>query len=270
MAQPSARVPEAALTVEGTADEVWELISTGPGISTWFLPAIVEQQPGGTILQRYGPEEDDVSRSTIRIYDAPRRLLYEENTGDGTVGTEVLLEPQSPGSCRVRILTHGLPADDAVLTPVLLDAWSQAFATLRVYLASFRGRPAASLRVWAERDGDVDAAWREVRRGLGLTDAAVGDPVRLGDDTATAVTGTVELLQPQGLLARLDRPHPGVLRLSATGSDGSTSLILDRFVYADDAAAAAQEERPWWERRLNGHRHGDVSAPPPTSSGPTL
>jgi uncharacterized protein YndB with AHSA1/START domain len=223
MTQQSSRAPEAAITVEGSVEEVWALVATGPGISTWLLPAIVEQEPGGTILQRLGPGEEDVSRGTIRVYDTPRRFLYEENSGGRTIATEFLVEPMSQSSCRVRILTHGLTADDAHITTVLVDAWTQALATLRTYLASFRGRPAASLRVWAGRDGDLEATWRKMRHGLGLTDADVGRPVRLAGDTATVVTGTVAFVRPSGLLARLDRPHPGVLRVSATATNGHLS-----------------------------------------------
>jgi hypothetical protein len=249
MTQPSSRVAEAATIVEGTAAEVWALVATGPGISTWLLPAIVEQEPGGTILQRLGPGEEDVSRGTIRIYDAPRRFLYEESSGRRTIATEFLVEPMSHSSCRVRILTHGLTAADAAVGTVLVVAWTQALASLRISLAFLRGRPAASLRVQAQRDGDLVATWREARHRLGLTDAD-GRPVRLADDTATVAAGPVASVQPSGLLAGLDRPHPGVLSVSATAMNGSTQVILDRFVDAADAAAAAQEERPWWECRL--------------------
>lgn len=175
MTQPSSRVAEAATLVEGTAAEVWALVATGPGISTWLLPAIVEQEPGGTILQRLGPGEEDVSRGTIRIYDAPRRFLYEENSGGRTIATEFLVEPMSPSSCRLRILTHGLTADDADVGTVLVVAWTQALAALRTSLASLRGGSAASLRVPAQRDGGLEAAWREVRHRLGLTDARTAD-----------------------------------------------------------------------------------------------
>jgi hypothetical protein len=131
----NSRVREAAIEVEGTVEEVWALVATGPGISTWLLPTVVEQETGGTILHRLGPGDEEVSRGTVRIYDAPRRFRYEETLGCRTVATEFLVEPLAASSCRVRVRTDGWGVD-APVTSVLADRWTEALRTLRGRLAA--------------------------------------------------------------------------------------------------------------------------------------
>ena len=79
MIHPDPRRPEVSAEVAATPEQVWELIATGPGISTWFMPATVEPEVGGTITQRHGAGETDVSRGRISAYEPPRRFVYEED-----------------------------------------------------------------------------------------------------------------------------------------------------------------------------------------------
>jgi hypothetical protein len=123
-----------------------------------------------------------------------------------------------------------------------------------VYLASFAGRPAASVRVWAQRDAPLDDVWREILHPLGLADATPGRPFRLPDGQGAPATGAVEFVHPRGILVRIDGPFPGVLGLSAMVSGGRTLVAVDRYVYAEDAGAAARAERTWWQDRLADER----------------
>lgn len=251
MTERPAFPPEVTTEVAGTPEEVWQLIATGPGISAWFMPATVEPRPGGTITQRHGSGDDDVSRGTISAYEPPHRFAYEERWEGRTVATEFLVEAQSGGTCVVRIVTHGLSAEDADFAGGLISGWTQALATLRVHLASFAGRPAGSTRLWTHPDGTLDDAWSETVRRLGLEDVTVGQRVEGANGAQPPFTGEVELVQEHGVLLRVDGPHPGVLSLVATDFGGRTSVVLDRYVYADrDAQAAAEAERRAWEARL--------------------
>ena len=38
---------EFEIEVPGTPEEVWRAIATGPGISSWYVPHVVEEREGG-------------------------------------------------------------------------------------------------------------------------------------------------------------------------------------------------------------------------------
>ena len=54
----TARAIELEIEVEGTPEEVWEAIATGPGITSWFVPATVEPHLGGAVALDFGPGPD--------------------------------------------------------------------------------------------------------------------------------------------------------------------------------------------------------------------
>ena len=230
--------PEVSTEVAGTPEEVWEHIATGPGISTWFMPAEVEPHVGGTISQRHGDSDEDVSHGTITAYDPPHRLVYEETGRGKTIATEFLVEAHSGGTCVVRIVTHGLTADDADFADGLTSGWTQALGVLRVRLAAFADQPAGSSRLWTSHEGSLDDAWSDVARRVGLEGASVGDRTELG---------TIEVVQPHAVLLRVD---DGVLSFIGTGFGGRTSIVVDRYAYGDGAQEAADAERRRWEAAL--------------------
>ncbi len=247
------RPPEVSVEVPASPEEVWRLIATGPGISTWFMPAEVEPGPGGTIAQRHGAGDEDVSRGTISAYEPPHRFAYEEAWEGRTVATEFLVEARSGGTCVVRVVTHGLLADDGDFADGLVSGWTQALATLRVHLAAFAGRPAGSARLWTHPDGPIDRAWTETIRRLGLEEIGAGERVQRLEDDCPPFAGVVELVQEHAVLVRVEAPHPGVLSLIATGFGGQTSVVLDRYVYAEgDPQAVADAERRAWAEHLGG------------------
>ena len=71
---PAPRSIELEVEVPGTPDEVWRTIATGPGISSWFVPAEVAEREGGDITLSFGPGFDETGRVTA--YDPPRRFAY--------------------------------------------------------------------------------------------------------------------------------------------------------------------------------------------------
>lgn len=45
---------EHEIEVEGTPEQVWRAIATGPGISSWYVPHTVEERTGGAASARFG------------------------------------------------------------------------------------------------------------------------------------------------------------------------------------------------------------------------
>jgi uncharacterized protein YndB with AHSA1/START domain len=62
--------------VPGTPEQVWQAIATGPGISSWFAPAEVEEREGGAVAFHLGPGMD--SAGIVTGWEPPRRFAYEE------------------------------------------------------------------------------------------------------------------------------------------------------------------------------------------------
>ena len=90
--------------VPGTPEEVWATVATGPGITSWFVPATVEEREGGAITMHFGEGMDETG--TVTGWEPPRRFAYA--TGAGTeraLEYEWLIEPGEAGS-RVALVYH--------------------------------------------------------------------------------------------------------------------------------------------------------------------
>jgi hypothetical protein len=59
--------------VPGTPEEVWQAIATGPGISSWFVPAEFEMRDGKPVAAKlnFGPGME--STSAVTAWDPPRK-----------------------------------------------------------------------------------------------------------------------------------------------------------------------------------------------------
>ena len=66
--------------VPGTPEEVWQAIATGPGISSWFVPAEFEERDGKpvAVTMNFGPGME--SRAVVTAWDPPRMFA---NAGRG-------------------------------------------------------------------------------------------------------------------------------------------------------------------------------------------
>src|SRR5262245_26841549 len=105
------RSVQVEVEVQGTPEEVWRAISTGPGISSWFVPTKMEEKLGGKIICHFGPGMD--SSATITSWQPPVRFTAEDKWlgENGPVfATEWFVEARSGGVCVVRVV-HSLFAE---------------------------------------------------------------------------------------------------------------------------------------------------------------
>ena len=96
------------IEVAATPEQVWEAISTGPGISAWFMPAEVDGERITFHHMAGGSSEAEVTDA-----EAPRRLRFTE--GDGAQATEFLVEARSYGTGLVAVApydTNGFRSPD--------------------------------------------------------------------------------------------------------------------------------------------------------------
>jgi uncharacterized protein YndB with AHSA1/START domain len=194
-------LPQEAL-VEATPEEVWEAISTGPGIDSWFMGR--NEVAGGVVSTAFGGM--DLPASTVTAAEPPHRFAHTSGTAeDGRfVAYEFLIEGRDRASTTVRMVTSGfLPGDDwDTEFEAMAGGLAMFFATLVEYLGHFAGRTATPLTEFGPPITDWPRAWEILYAELGHPSA--GDKVRFAPDGLAPVEGIVYHLGPQTLGVRSD------------------------------------------------------------------
>lgn len=249
---------EIEIEVPGTPDEVWHAIATGPGISSWFVPAEVELRDGTPIAQSltFGPGM--VSRSEITAWDAPRMYAKESPgwmPGSPSMATEWHVEARAGGHCVVRIV-HSLFASSDEWDNQLEGAkhgWPAFLRTLQLYLTHFRGQRSTLMQCSAPAAGSDADAWASLTRALGMPDLVIGQTCA-APAGAPALRGIVEYVteHPFDALVRIDHPSPGIAALGvASWPGGPCMAAITFYLYGDDAAAIVAREAPRWQAWLD-------------------
>jgi uncharacterized protein YndB with AHSA1/START domain len=170
---------EHEIEVDASPEQVWDAISTGAGIDSWFMGR-TEVTPGlgGSVRTVFG---DYRPQHTITAWQPGERLAFGSADPDGQrIGFELLIEGRAGGSTVVRMVTSGfLPGDDWDDEYDSMSKGLQMFLrTLREYLTHFPGRAAVPITA----DGPPTSEWRRdfaaVHEALGLkVPAQAGDRV---------------------------------------------------------------------------------------------
>jgi uncharacterized protein YndB with AHSA1/START domain len=261
--------PDVPLRVEmvfelpGTAEQVWQAIATGPGISSWFVPTDLDERLGGSIVAHMG-ETDSPGRVTG--WEPNRRLAYEEPEWAALAGhegepvtplaTEFLIEAQSGGTCVLRVVTSafGTGADwEQEFIDEMEQGWRPYFDRLRLYLAHFPGQHATVLEASRSITGRAyDAVLAAMCESLGVdrVDGGAGQAVE-----ARGVKGQVERIDEYDLLVRVTDPVPGFLGIGAWGlgqdeAKPTVMAMVQGHFFSDDAPGFVERERPRWQEWL--------------------
>lgn len=236
----------------GTPEQVWQAIATGPGISSWFCPAQVEERVGGKMVFEVMPGME--SAATLTAWDPPRRLAAEDPgwaPGMPPVATEWTVEARAGGTCLVRVV-HSLFAStddwDSQLEGTE-SGWPGCFRILRMYLTDFRGQRCSLMRATGMAGGAESDAWKRISQPLGISgftggqrwDAGAGAPPLAG-----IVEQFTETKDHHDLLVRLEKPAPGFVWVNAFDCGGSVMVSLNFYLYGDAAAEVAKRDEPLW------------------------
>jgi uncharacterized protein YndB with AHSA1/START domain len=240
--------------VPGTPEEVWQVIATGPGISSWFVPAEFEERDGKPIAMTlsFGPGME--SRSVVTAWDPPRMFAKESDgwmPGSPPIANEWRVEARGGGSCIIRIV-HSLFAstdDWDNQLEATKSGWTAFFAILRLYLTHFRGQRSALMQVTAPAEGTEAEAWEALTEAVGLKGLSVGQHCT-APAGAPALSGVVEYLtqNPYDALLRLDTPGPGVAALGTYSYPGGPSTVaINLYMYGDQAPGTVARVTPLWQ-----------------------
>lgn len=192
------------LSLPVSADQVWEAVATGPGLTSWFMGATDVDVTAGTVHTTMG----GFAMSSHVVAHEPRsHFAFRGDTGpDGRFfAMEFLLEAREPGATVLRVVSSGfLPGDDWEDEYETMRRGGRVYlATLVGYLTHFAGRTAFAVTVSAP-PGDQDAGWAAVRADLGVQDAAEGDQVTLHPTGLPTITGVVDVSTSETLGIRTD------------------------------------------------------------------
>ena len=238
--------------VPGTPEEVWQAIATGPGISSWFVPAAFEERDGKPVAMQlnFGPGME--SRSAVTVWDPPRMFAAQGEGWNGSppIATEWSVAARAGGVCLVRVV-NSLSAstddwDDQLESTE--SGWPGFFRTLRIYLTHFRGHRSALMQLVAFAAGTEAEAWDMLTAPLGVKGVSVGQRW-IAPAGVPALSGVAEYVSesPYDVLLRLDKPGPGVGALGAFNVGGQSMVALSVYHYGDQAAEIAARETPLWQ-----------------------
>lgn len=246
------RSVQVEVEVPGTPEEVWKAIATGPGISSWFVPAEFEVRDGKpvAVTLNFGPGME--SRSAVTAWDPPRMWAAQGEGWGGSppIADEWHVEARAGGVCVVRIV-HSLFAStddwDNQLEGIE-SGWPAFFRILRIYLTHFRGQRSAMMQWTAPAAGTEAEAWETLTAALGLKGLSAGQRCT-APAGVPALAGVVEHVSqsPRNALLRLDKPGPGTAALGVVNFGGAVMVTLSFYLYGDQAAGTVARETPLWE-----------------------
>lgn len=242
----------AEIEVPGTPEQVWDAIATGPGITSWFMPARLEGREGGEIV--HGHDAGFSSTGRVTAWEPPRRFAYEEGEAIGDeanpIATEWLVEARAGGTCVVRLVMSGFgPGDDfEQARESFTSGWRTALNDLRLYLTHFAGQAAAPITASGVAAGaSRDEVWEQLTSALGMPpDAAPGDHVAASAGPI-ALSGTVQAAEPGIVTLLLDEPAPGLALVGAGGPGDEVYTFVRAHLFGDDAPAIAARDEPAWQ-----------------------
>ncbi len=208
---------EKTVELDATPEQVWELIATGPGISTWFVPHEVEEREGGEVRASFGGAFTGTGRVTA--FEPGRRFGYAEPApGDAPDHAfEFLVEGRDGGGAVLRFVQSGFAGDSWQDEYDSFDkGWTLFFDNLRAYLEHFAGQPVHNVVSMVMAPGSKEQAWPVLHRALGLDGPpALGQRVVLRNPQELA--GVVDVATPEFLGVR--SAH-GLHRIGAEGEQG--------------------------------------------------
>ena len=172
--------------VEASPEDVWEALTTGPGLERWF-PLAAEVEPGESIWLSWGPGCE--GRAPIRVWDPPRRLGWTESYGDDENGRPIevavdFIVESRRGQTVVRLVHSGFSAsaDWDEMFDATRDGWRYFLFNLGFYFRRHAGRDRTL--VWRRHPTGLDReeAWARLE-AEGLVHGEGSDaPVRLGGE----------------------------------------------------------------------------------------
>lgn len=246
------RSVQVEIEVPGTPEEVWQAIATGPGISSWFVPAEFEVREGVPTAIKLDFGMGLESKSAVTAWKPPHGWSAQAEgwmPGSPPIANEWTITARDGGRCVVRIV-HSLFASSDDWDNQLegtAQGWPAFLRTLQLYLTHFRGQHATPLKFMAPAAGTEAEAWDALTGALGLSSVGVGEHWT-APRGVPAARGSLEYFtrKPYDALVRLDPPGAGIVALGAIDCGGSVLVALNFYLYGAQAPEVIARQSPQW------------------------
>lgn len=247
---------ELEVEVAGTPDEVWRAIATGPGISSWYVPHVVEEREGGAAHASFGDGPEMQIPGVVAAWEPPHRIVFTGVERGVGLAFEWLVEARDGGSCVVRLVNSGFGTGEEwdAQYDAMKEGWRLFLLNLRLHLAHFPGRDATSMLPMAMWPGTQLEVWERLAAALGLAaEPTVGQRVRLaaGAD-GPVLAGTVVEAASWRLALLVDEPAPGTAFVAAEAVGPAVGVSVWAYLYGDEAPALTARDKPRWQAWLEG------------------
>lgn len=242
---------EMEVLLTGTPEQVWRAMATGDGNAAWFTEATIEERVGGKLEFHFGPGMS--SSGEVTVWEPPHRFSYVEREWDKDappVATEVVITSRSGGQCLVRMVHSLFTSSDDWDDQMegFEGGWPGFFEVLRLYLAHFADKTAASARIMTSTTGDQLAVWSRLMNDLGLAGLNAGER-RTTSDHPEKLSGIVQTVHQDDrkryALLRLDEPA-GVAMIGTYGMGDTVNVSAIIFFYGDGAEEKARASDGLW------------------------
>jgi uncharacterized protein YndB with AHSA1/START domain len=243
------RAIDLSVEVEGTPEQVWTAIATGPGISSWYVPTTVEEREGGAATFTFGPGPEMTVPGRVAAWEPPHRVLFDSGADVEGLAFEWLVEARDGGSCVVRLVNSGFGsgADWDAQYDGMEQGWRLFLKNLQLHLAHFPGQSGRAMLPMAMWAGDQASAWVAVTDALGIPSApAPGERIEVRGD-APPLAGTVVDSEPGFRISLLlEAPLPGTALIAAEGTGDATGVSIWLYVYGNEAGVVVARDEPRW------------------------
>jgi uncharacterized protein YndB with AHSA1/START domain len=233
----------AEIDVDATPDQVWEAITTGPGVDSWLMGRTeIDSAHKTSTFTMFG----EVSTASITAWEPGHRYATQEDENpDGTfMAFEWLIESRDGGGAVVRVVHSGLLGEDWEAEYNGLAVGDQAYlAKLAVYLKHFAPRTAKNSLFLP--GPVIEDPWAAMTAALGVSaDVADGQPAVLSVPGIESVEGTVEFTRSPSFVGMRTGEAMYVL------IHGYNDMVFATTHYFDDRDPSA--EAGAWQAWLDG------------------
>jgi uncharacterized protein YndB with AHSA1/START domain len=246
---------ELEVEVVGTVEEVWRAIATGPGISSWYVPHVVEERTGGAASASFGEGPEMQIPGRVVAWEPPHRIKFDGGDEEG-LAFEWLVEAKDGGTCIVRLINSGFGTggDWDGQFDGMSEGWKLFMLNLQLHLEHFRNQNATSLLPMAQWPGNRATTWAKLTTALGIASAPqVGQHVAVSAPDAPPLGGTVVEAASWRMALVLDSPCPGTAFIAVEGTGDEMGVSIWSYLYGPQSEAIAECDRPRWQQWLDDH-----------------
>ncbi len=240
--QPTRRTIDLSVEVDGTPEQVWTAIATGPGISSWYVPTTVEEREGGRTTSVFGP-------GRVGAWEPPHRVLFDKGEDVEGLAFEWLVEARDGGICVVRLVNSGFGsgAEWDAQYDGMEQGWRLFLKNLQLHLTHFPGQAGRAMLPMAMWAGDQTNVWTAVTDALGIPAAPAAGEHIIAQGDAPSLAGTVVDCEPGFRMSLLlEAPLPGTALIAAEGTGEATGVSIWAYVYGDEAETVVARDEPRW------------------------